>query len=137
MPEDNAARVRSMYDAFSRGDVPFVIGLFDPQIEWREADNFIYPSGPYVGPQAVLEGVFQRLAVDWEGFAAVPDEILPSGDTVISLGHYHGTYKATGKRANAQFVHVFQLRNGKVFRFQQYTDTAQFRDVVSRSAAAR
>jgi hypothetical protein len=34
----------------------------DPSIEWNEAENFIYADrNPYVGPQAVLEGVFTRL----------------------------------------------------------------------------
>ena len=29
---------------------------------------------------------------DWDGFAAVPDEYLDAGDTVVVLGRYHGTY---------------------------------------------
>jgi len=138
MPQDNADRVRSMYEAFARGDVPAVLAGMDPQIEWNEAENFIYADkNPYIGPQAILEGVFMRLGAEWATFAVVPEEILGSGDTVIAFGRYRGTFKATGGRVDAQCVHVFRFRDGKITRFQQYTDTAQFRDAVSRSAAAQ
>ena len=33
----NAERVKSLYEAFGRGDVPAVLGAFDPQIQWQEA----------------------------------------------------------------------------------------------------
>lgn len=138
MPQDNADRVRAMYEAFARGDVPSVLAGMDAQIEWNEAENFVYADqNPYIGPQAILAGVFMRIGGDWDSFAVAPEEILPSGDTVISLGRYRGTYKATGKRVDAQFVHVFKFRDGKIVKFQQYTDTAQFRDAVSRGAAAK
>ncbi|HUI80502.1 MAG TPA: nuclear transport factor 2 family protein [Bryobacteraceae bacterium] len=138
MPQDNADRVRAMYEAFARGDVPSVLAGMDAQIEWNEAENFVYADqNPYIGPQAILAGVFMRIGGDWDSFAAAPEEILPSGDTVISLGRYRGTYKATGKRVDAQFVHVFKFRDGKIVKFQQYTDTAQFRDALGRGAAAK
>ena len=138
MPQENADRVRGVYEAFARGDVPAVLAGFDPQIEWNEAENFIYADrNPYIGPQAVLEGVFMRIGGEWATFSAVPDEIVGAGETVVSRGRYRGTYKATGNRVDAQFVHVFKFRDGKIAQFQQYTDTAQFRDAVSRSAAAQ
>lgn len=138
MSQDNVDRARSMYEAFARGDVPAVLAALDPQIEWNEAENFIYADkNPYIGPQAVLEGVFMRIGGEWATFSAVPEEILNSGDTVIARGRYRGVYKATGSRVDAQFVHVFKFRAGKIARFQQYTDTAQFRDAVGRGAAAK
>jgi uncharacterized protein len=130
--------VKALYAGFARGDVPFVMGALDPRIEWREAESFIYADkNPYVGPQAVLEGFFARIGGEWDGFSATAEEIIGLGDTVISQGRYRGTYKATGNRVDAQFVHVFQVKDGKIVRFQQYTDTAQFREVVARSASAR
>jgi ketosteroid isomerase-like protein len=133
MSEDNAAVVRSMYDAFGRGDVPAVIGALDPEVEWLEAENFLYADrNPYVGPQAVLDGVFMRLGAEWDGFAVAPAEIFATGDTVISHGHYSGAYKKTGVRIRAQYAHFFTFRAGKVVKFQQYTDTAQFLKAAGR-----
>jgi ketosteroid isomerase-like protein len=138
MAQDNLETIRGLYAAFARGDVPTVLGALDAQVEWIEAENFIYADrNPYVGPQAVLDGVFMRLGAEWDGFSATAEQIVASGDTVIALGRYRGTYKATGRPVNAQLVHVFTLKDGKIIRFQQYTDTAQFRDVVARSVAAQ
>jgi uncharacterized protein len=48
-----------------------------------------------------------------------------AGETVIVTGRYSGAYKATGKKIDAQFAHFWTLADGKVARFQQYTDTLQ------------
>lgn len=123
----NGDTVQALYDAFSKGDVPAVLGVFDRQIQWREAENFLYADGnPYVGPQAVADGVFRRIASDLEGFAVVPEHFIEGDDTVVVEGHYRGKVKATGAPVDAQFAHVWQLREGKVVRFQQYTDTRQW-----------
>jgi ketosteroid isomerase-like protein len=132
MSQENVEIVRGLYEAFGRGDVPTVLGQMDQGIEWNEAENFIYADrNPYVGPQAILEGVFMRLGSDWEGFAVTPEEWLDAGDRVVVLGTYSGTHKATGKRVRAQFAHIWSVRDGRVVRFQQYTDTKQFADTVA------
>src|SRR5687767_8984377 len=133
MSEENVAVVRGIYEAFGRGDIEAVLAALDPEVEWREAENFIYADGnPYVGHSAVLEGVFARLGGEWEGFEVSPEGILDAGETAVGHGHYSGTYKQTGRSVRAQFAHFFTLRAGKVVKFQQYTDTAQFQ----RAAAA-
>ncbi len=132
MSLENVQLVRGLYEAFGRGDVPTVLGRMDQGIEWREAENFIYADrSPYVGPQAVLEGVFMRLGSDWEGFTVMPEEWLDAGDRVVVLGTYSGMHKATGRRVRAQFAHVWSVSEGRVVRFQQYTDTKQFADTVA------
>lgn len=127
MSQERVEVVRGMYAAFGSGDMPAVIAALDPQVEWREAENFIYADGnPYIGPSAVLEGVFMRIGNEWEGFVVSPEEVLDAGDTVIGQGYYSGVYKKTGERVRAQFAHFFTFREEKVVKFQQYTDTAQF-----------
>lgn len=125
----NRERVQALYEAFSRGDVPAVLGAFDPQIQWREAESFRYADrNPYIGPQAVAEGVFLRISSDVDQFAVVPERIADAGETVLSEGRYRGTVKATGKPVSVQFAHVWRFRDGKVVGFQQYTDTKQWAD---------
>jgi len=126
MSQDNVGVVRSVYEAFARGDVPAVLATMDPKIEWNEAENFPYADkNPYVGPTAVLEGVFARLGGEWEYFKLALEELLDAGDTVVSRGRYDAVYKKTGAKISAQFVHFWKLREGKVLSFQQYTDTLQ------------
>jgi len=38
--------------------------------------------------------------------------------------------KTTGKALDAQFTHVWQLRDGKVVRFQQSTDTKRWAEAA-------
>ena len=118
----NLDSVRSVYDAFAKGDMPSVLGFLSPDVNWTEAEGFPY-GGTYVGPEAVLEGVFMRLGTEWEGFAAVPDEFIDGGETVVALGEYSGTYKATGRSFRANFAHVWKVHDGKAVRFTQYVDT--------------
>jgi ketosteroid isomerase-like protein len=129
----NVEVVRQLYAAFAKGDGPAVLARMDPGIVWNEAENFPYADhNPYVGPAAVGEGVFFRLATEWNNFQAVPSEFLDAGETVVVLGRYKATYISTGAQLDAQFAHVWRLRDGKITAFQQYTDTAQAVRAVAR-----
>ena len=133
MSQENVELVQAIYAAFGAGDVPGVVGRMSPDIVWNEAENFPYADGnPYLGPEAILTGIFARLGTDWEGFAAVPNEYLDAGDTVVVLGRYHGTFKATGETLDAQLVHVWRLEDGKAVAFQQFTDPLQAARVTER-----
>jgi ketosteroid isomerase-like protein len=124
--------VKSLYDAFAKGDVATVVGALDGAVQWREAENYPYATGnPYVGPEAVVEGVFKPLVADMDGFTIHPANFIDGGETVVVEGRYRGTMKATGKSLDAQFAHVWQLRGGKVVRFQQYTDSKQWSEVAT------
>jgi ketosteroid isomerase-like protein len=123
---DSVAIVRSAYEAFEKGDVPTVLGLMDPGIEWSEAEHFPYWTGqPFVGPQAVLNGVFMRIGQDFDGFRIQVRRMVGAGDTVLVEARYLATARATGKKLDAQVAHVWDVRGGKLVRFQQYTDTWQ------------
>lgn len=126
MSHENVELVRAIYGAFASGDIDGVVSRMDPEIVWNEAENFPYAdNNPYRGPEAILTGVFARLGTEWEGFAAVPEEYLDSDDTVVVLGRYRGTWRATGRAMDAQLVHVWRIADGRATAFQQYTDTLQ------------
>jgi hypothetical protein len=125
----NLEIVKGIYDAFGRGDIPAVLAVLAPDIEWTEAKGFP-TGGTYHGPQAVVESVFKRLGKEWRSFKSSPDEFLAADDAVAVLGTYSGTYKATGKSFQAPFAHVWWLQNGKAIRFRQYTDTLLVNEAV-------
>ena len=129
---DNKQTVRSFYDAVAAGNIPVVLSLLDAQCTWNEAEGFLYADGnPYIGPQSILMGVFARLAGEWNGFSATPESMVAEGGSVVIQGRYRATHKATGKKVDAQFAHAVTIKDGKIINFQQYTDTAQFRDAVA------
>lgn len=133
----NSKTIEAFYGAMGKGDIPFIIGALDPKIVWNEAEHFVYADrSPYIGVDALLSGLFARLGGEWDGFSAVPHEIVDGGETVVAFGRYGGVYKATGSKVDAQFVHVFKFQDGKIAVFQQYTDTAQFKEATSLRASA-
>ena len=123
----NAQHIRSLYDAFGRGDIPTVLGALDLNVEWIEPENTIFGDRhTFQGPKAVAENVFMRIPKDWDNFRLTVDRVIDGGDTVAVQGRYYATSKSTGQPLNAQYVHVWDIRDGKIVRLQVYTDTAQF-----------
>ena len=114
---------RRFYDAVARGDVPSVLDSLHPQLRWTEADGFPYFSGTWTSPQEVVEKLLVPLMRDWDGFAAVPQEFLAQDDVVVTFGVYSGTNKATGKAMRAPFAHRWEVRDGRLARFDMFTDT--------------
>lgn len=137
MTHDYTQTVRSFYEAFARRDASRFIELLDPQIEWTSAESFLYADhSPYVGVDAVFKHLFGRVFGDWDNFAMSPGEILGGGEIVIANGRFQGKFKANGAVINAQFVQVFQFKDGKIAKCQMYTDTAQFKETISQIRSA-
>ena len=137
MPGTNTQLVQSLSEAFARGDAAAVLGALDPAVVWNEAENIEYADrNPYVGPQAVAEGVFGRLMAEWDGFSVTPQQFVSEGDVVVVTGRYRATHKASGTPIDAQFVHVWTIRGGTIKTFQQYADTLQFARAIHGAAVA-
>jgi ketosteroid isomerase-like protein len=126
---DNKKVISGLYDAFDRGDIPTVLAALAPDASWTEAEGFPY-GGTYIGPDEILANVFMKLGTEWDGWAAVPHELISEGDTVVALGEYSGTYKESGKSFKAPFVHVWKLKDGVVQKFVQHSDTVLVRDAM-------
>lgn len=124
--------VSHFYDALGRGDVPALLSLLDPQVEWTEAERFPYYGGTWHGPQAVLDNLLVPLSVDWGDFSAKAQEFIAEGDRVVCLGTYSGTFKKTGRSFSAAFVHVWTVRGNKLARFDMHTDTAKVLEAMQK-----
>ncbi len=119
--------IKAAYAAFGRNDPSVLFGAMDPGIKWNEAEgNPLADRNPYIGPQAVGEGVFARLMGAVDSFTAIPGTFIDGGDHVVVLGRYGGLMKSDNARLDAPFCHVYQFRDGKAVSFQQYTDTEQW-----------
>jgi len=117
--------VQGLYDAFAAGDVPRFLSHLDPAVRWNEAEGFPYANGnPYIGPDAVVTGVFQPLLAEWQNFRVEVAELVGGPEVVTMFGRYKATHAQTGKPLDVQCAHTWWLRGGKVIRFQQMVDTA-------------
>ncbi len=70
-----------------------------------------------------------RLGEVGDEFAAVPDQIVADGDTVVALGNYSWKHKTSGAPATVKMAHVFTLADGKLATFQQHVDTVRVREL--------
>jgi hypothetical protein len=124
---NNVAIIQNIYDDFAKGDVPAVLSGLDEQVVWNEAENFPYADGnPYIGKDAVLNGVFARIGAEWEYWNLVDMNLHEmDNNMVLATGRYDAKNKKTGKKINAQFGHVWTLKDGKASSFQQFADTKQ------------
>lgn len=122
-----------MYDSFAKGDVEAVLSTMSKDIEWNEAEGFPYADGnPYIGPEAILVGVFGRIGEEWEYWNLVDLQLMAmENEMVLATGRYQAKHKKTGKEINAQMAHLWLTKNGKVIRFQQYADTKQVSEAVA------
>jgi ketosteroid isomerase-like protein len=123
----NVEILRGAYEAFGRGDVPSVLAIFAPDIQWREAEHNPYkPDGKaWVGGDAIVQNLFMRLGSEWDGFTVTPEQMHDAGDTIVAECRYTGVHKATGTSIDAQACHVWKFSEGRATSFQQYLDTAQ------------
>ncbi len=124
----NKELIENLYGCFAVGNVPAVLSAMADDVRWTEADGYPLP-GTFVGPQAVLEGVFMRLGEIGDQYSVVPEHHVADGDTVVTLGNYTWKHKTTGEPASVKMAHVWTIRNGKVAAFQQHVDTAKVREL--------
>jgi uncharacterized protein len=129
--------VKAFYDAIGHGEVATILALLHPELEWTEAEGFPYYSGTWRTPQAVVDNLLVPLGRDWDEFVATPHDFIADRDRVVTLGLYSGTAKATGKSMRAPFAHVWHVRDGKLARFNMYTDTALVQAALHPSSIAR
>jgi len=134
MTSQNITIIDGLYKSFAAGDVPAVLGGMDANIVWNEAEGNPYADGnPYIGPDAVLNGVFARVIGDHEYFTLEDIELHEmSNDKVLATLRYSAKYKATGKAYNAQVAHLWTLKDGKIIAFQQYVDTKKVADAMGK-----
>ncbi len=120
----NIETVKSMYEAFSRGDIPFIIDQLADDVQWEEggADHGIPWLVPGTG-QAHAIGFFQELA-DFEFHRFEVEAVVGDGDLVVGVCHVDVTVKSTGGHFAGIELHVWRFNaDGKVRAFSHVLDT--------------
>jgi uncharacterized protein len=126
----NLDLIRATYEGSSEDNGRNLHAALAPDATWTEAEGFPY-AGTYVGPDAIVAGVFHRLATEWTGYRAEVHTYLEDGDRVAAFGVYSGTYNATGKAMRSPFAHLYQIRDGRIISMTQYVDTVLVQKALS------
>ncbi len=128
--------IQNMYDSFAKGDVETVISMMSKDIEWNEAESFPYADGnPYIGPEAILVGVFGRIDEEWEYWNLVDLQLMAmENEMVLATGRYQAKYKKNGAVINLQMAHLWTLKNDKIIAFQQFADTLAISKAINKKS---
>jgi ketosteroid isomerase-like protein len=115
--------VKQVYAAFSRRDIPAILGMLHADVEWGEPMNPYNPAGgTRHGHAGFLE--WARIGRDAEDILALePRKFLVDADSVAVVGYTRILAKPTGKTYETDFVHLFTFSGGKVIRFQEFFDS--------------
>jgi ketosteroid isomerase-like protein len=120
----NKQLVMQAYGLYSQGDIKGVLALCSDDVCWTSADIEQVPfSGRYNGQYEVGE-FFTSMAGTMDTVHFTPRDFIAEGDKVVVTGDARWHVKTTGAQFASEWVHVFTVRDGKVVRFEQYTDTA-------------
>ena len=127
MSAANIAFIQSLYAAFGRGDINTVIAGVAADVDWtvngRRKD---YPMlGNWKGQDGVKK-FFEGVTEHEEVVEFSPREFFAADDRVCVLGHYAWKIRKTGRSVASDWAHIFTVRNGKVVKFREFNDTAQF-----------
>ncbi|HXT70584.1 MAG TPA: nuclear transport factor 2 family protein [Vicinamibacterales bacterium] len=124
-PEQNKKVVQDAYAAFGRGDIPALLATLSADVDWHGVIG-VGPKVPQGGPRKGHEEVatfFEQVGgtVDFKRFE--PQTFVAEGDVVVVLGFYESVVKPTGKPFASDWVMVFTLRDGKIVKFREFSDS--------------
>ena len=125
----NVELIRQFYDAFKKKDMNVINQLCSEQIEWNTLKGMPH-GGKYCGLKSIFEDYFANMLSNFKEFHAIPEEFLESKDHVIVIGRYQGISKKE-KTFDVPFSHIYEIRDSKIFKFRQFTDTQKIQESLA------
>jgi ketosteroid isomerase-like protein len=113
--------VEELYRCFRQQDVERFTQLCSPSIIWQQNSGFP-GEGTHQGPTAVLNKVYKAFNIEWKRWSFVIERMLDAGDDIIVLGYFSGSKRDSDERFTLAASHIYSFRDGKVIKFQQFTD---------------
>lgn len=120
----NIETVKAIYEAFSRGDLPFIVDRLADDVRWEDggADHGIPWLVPGTGKAHAI-GFFQKIA-NFEFHRFEVEAVVGDGDLVVGVCHNDVTVKNTGGHFAGIELHVWRFNaEGRVSTFTHVLDT--------------
>jgi ketosteroid isomerase-like protein len=126
----NIEIVRRLLERWSNGDLEGFIEDVDPEIEWRTSG--IYPD---VDPVYYGHEGFRKFWRDfheiWETLSMELRDTVAEGDQIAFSFHFDATGR-DGVRAGRDQASLVTLRNGMLFRIENYADWDEALEALQR-----
>jgi uncharacterized protein len=123
--QENVQIVQRLFAEFGRGDIQAILEMLADDVEWRipGPSDELQTAGTWRGREDIRR-MFAIVAEEAEFEQFEPREFVARGDQVVALGRWRARYKPTGRSYETEWAMVFTLREGKVARIREYSDTA-------------
>jgi cytochrome c553 len=123
---DPVALVQELYAAFNANDLPGILALVDQNVVWvfHGPEHRIPYAGTYKGRDGV-EQFFTTIADTIDIQAIDQRHFSVEEDVVTVLGWERAVHRRTEGEYEADWVHVFTVRNGHIVRFEEVTDSGE------------
>jgi len=125
----NLEIIKSTYTGTPEENIKHLAACLSENTIWTEAKGFPY-AGIYVGFDAIVENVFERLATEWTDYKVAIEGYVTDEDKVVAYGTYSGTYKITNRYFEARVVHLWKLKGGKVVSMEQFVDSQMVNNAI-------
>ncbi len=122
-PNENIQIVEHLYALFAKKDINAILEMLSQDVEWGEPENPFNPAG---GTRYGHQGFLEWLNIGKQSEEILelePQKMLADAETVAVLGHITCLAIPTGKTYESDFVHVLEIQDGKIRKFQEFFDT--------------
>ena len=123
---DNIKTVRSMYEAFGRGDLGVILDNVTDDVDWATDTNSTV--APWYGVRHGTDGVisfFEAFGSSVEVDEFTPLTVSGNDDAVLSVVRFRGRVRATGKAVDMNLHHYFRFRGAKIYHYRGSEDVPQ------------
>ena len=120
---DPLTLVQNAYAAFGRGDLPALLGLMTPDVDWRFVGDRSAPYNGHVRGHAQVGEWFAAVAQADDIQAFEPRQMLAGPGHVTVIGWERSVARTTGRPFECDWVHVWTVRDGRIAAFMGLLDT--------------
>jgi ketosteroid isomerase-like protein len=121
-PQESLRIVDELIDAWNRRDLDAVLVHMHPECETRGAE-VTEPVRGHAGLAAAFRDWFEA----FDEFTIEQEDRVEQGDRVLVTMRQRARGRGSGLEVEERFYQLFTLRDGKVFRFEEFSDEADAR----------
>src|SRR6188472_2229638 len=116
MSQENVEAIRSMFEAWTSGDLSAGADYLDEHVVFVARPDFL-EFGVFYGPDGI-KTYMRRFLEQWERVTLEAEQIEAVGDTVLVHVVQHGKGKASGVEGDQRYFMLFTFRGRKIVRWE-------------------